>query len=63
MAPLELLIDDRLVQPASRDHLLFGIGTGYCECHVWPGQLVIDDRQEVGLLLFLRLGFHADLVG
>ena len=60
-AILELLIEDRPLLPAHRDHALTGDWIGYRECHVRPDLLLIYDKPQPDLLRLFRLGSHADL--
>ena len=60
-AILELLIEDRPLLPANRDHALTGDWVGYRECHVRPDLLLIYHKPQPDLLRLVRLGSHADL--
>jgi mRNA interferase YafQ len=58
---LELLIEDRQLLPAHRDHALTGDWVGYRECHVPPDLLLIYDKPQPDLLRLVRLGSHVDV--
>jgi mRNA interferase YafQ len=62
-ALLELLIEDRPLPPANRDHALSGSWAGYRECHVRPDLLLIYGKPTPDVLRLVRLGSHSELFG
>lgn len=46
----------------NKDHELLGVYSGFRECHIQPGWLLVYRVEESDLILFLsRTGTHADL--
>ena len=63
-AMLLLIANDGLLGPEWRDHPLGGDWEGHRECHVGGDFLLtykLDDTKKNGLIVFVRVGTHADL--
>ena len=59
---VELLIEDKTLTPAHRDHSLSGNWNDSRECHLAPDLLLIY-RKPAGELQLVRLGSHSELFG
>jgi mRNA interferase YafQ len=59
---LELLINERALPVAYRDHPLKGDWSGYRDAHIEPDWLLIYQISGKELVL-MRTGTHADLLG
>ena len=65
-AMLLLIANDGPLGAEWLDHPLKGRWSGYRECHIGGDFLLIyklDDRDDSGLVVFVRSGTHADLFG
>jgi len=62
-AVLKLLVADRPLPPANRDHPLTGDWIGYRDCHVKPDLLLIYRKPDKATLRLARLGSHSELFG
>jgi len=58
---LELLLTDRPLPEAIRDHALSGEWVGYRECHLEPDLLLIYKKPDADTLRLARLGSHSEL--
>lgn len=59
---LNLLVEEKPLQPKHRDHLLVGNYHGHRECHITPDWLLIYKIEKDTLTLSLtRTGTHSDL--
>jgi len=63
VALLGLLVADRPLPAANRDHALAGNWSGYRECHIRPDLLLIYAKPAPDVLRLVRLGSHSDLFG
>lgn len=62
-AVLKLLVADRPLPTANRDHTLTGDWVGYRECHVKPDLLLIYRKPDAATLRLARFGSHSELFG
>lgn len=63
---IQLLIADKEIPAANKDHALYGDFAGCRECHITPDWLLIyskEDEAHIKILTLLRTGSHADLFG
>ena len=60
-AVLVALATDAVLPARLRDHALSGNWSGYRECHVRPGLLMIYRKTDNDLLRLARLGSHSEL--
>lgn len=60
-AIMALLVEDKPLPDAQRDHALVGNWKGYRECHVKPDLLLIYSLEDPGTLYLARLGSHSEL--
>lgn len=59
---LEMLADGQILPEKYRDHDLQGNFKGCRECHITPDWLLIYEKSEAQLILYLtRTGTHSDL--
>ena len=59
---IKLLAAGEQLPPKNRDHPLSGLFAGCRECHITPDWLLIYERVENDLILYLtRAGTHSDL--
>jgi mRNA interferase YafQ len=58
-----LLLTDRVLPKALRDHQLAGDWAGYRECHLKPDLLTIYRKPDANTLRLARLGSHSELFG
>ena len=63
MAVLNLLVENRPLPVAKRDHALTGDWKGYRECHIKPDLLLIYKMPDAETLRLARLGSHGELFG
>lgn len=57
-----LLADDKALPEKNKDHALHGNLEGFRECHILPDWLLIYQKDEYNLYLYLaRTGTHSDL--
>ena len=63
LAVLALLVEDRPLAVANRDHALMGNWKGYRECHIKPDLLLIYKMPDAETLRLARLGSHGELFG
>ncbi|MCY4515129.1 MAG: type II toxin-antitoxin system YafQ family toxin [Candidatus Tectomicrobia bacterium] len=61
MPVLELLINDRPLDPRHRDHPLAGEWRDYRNCHLKPDLILIYRKSGEHALQFVRLGSHSEL--
>jgi mRNA interferase YafQ len=61
VAVLELLISDRALPEAYRDHPLSGNWSGYRDCHLKPDLVLIYSKPNAETLRLARLGSHSEL--
>ena len=59
---LELLLIDKNLPKANRDHALTGNWEGYRECHVKPDLLLIYKKPDAVTLRLARIGSHSELL-
>lgn len=62
-ALLELLVHEKPLSTANRDHALAGDWAGYRECHVKPDLLLNYKKPADTTLRLARLGSHSELFG
>ncbi len=62
-AVIKLLVADKEMPLANRDHLLSGDWLGYRECHIKPDLLRIYKKQGKETLRLARFGSHSVLFG
>lgn len=60
---LNVLANDRPLEPKHRDHALSGDWSGYRECHIRPDLLLIYRKPDEENLQLARLGSHSELFG
>jgi|ERR1700684_3774338 mRNA interferase YafQ len=60
---LEALVDDAPLEARHGDHELSGDWSGYRECHIKPGLLLIYRKPDQNTLGLARLGSHSELFG
>ena len=60
---ISLLVVDKELPKARRDHDLVGDWVGYRECHLKPDLLLIYKLPEPKILRLARLGSHSELFG
>lgn len=59
---INMLANDETLLPSNRDHQLTGGYKGFRECHIEPDWLLIYQKENTELLLYLiRTGTHSDL--
>ena len=58
-----LLVEDRPLPPAERDHALIGEWRDFRDCHLQPDLVLIYRKQGDDVLQLVRLGSHAELFG
>lgn len=58
---LELLLLDKTLPIANRDHALSGNWEGYRECHIKPDLLLIYRKPDAHTLRLARIGSHSEL--
>jgi mRNA interferase YafQ len=61
---LQLIANDYLLGPEWRDHQLSGNYAGHRECHIGGDFLLVyklDESAKHGLIVFVRVGTHAEL--
>jgi mRNA interferase YafQ len=63
VAILEMLVNDRALPEANRDHSLGGNWVGYRECHMKPDLLLIYGKPDADTLRLARMGSHSELFG
>ena len=61
MPVLELLINDRPLDPRHRDHPLAGEWRDYRDCHLKPDLILIYRKSGEHTLQLVRLGSHSEL--
>lgn len=59
---LELLLVDKALPIANRDHSLSGDWEGYRECHIKPDLLLIYRKPDAHTLRLARIGSHSELL-
>lgn len=62
-AVVALLVEDKQLPDAQRDHALVGNWKGYRECHVKPDLLLIYSMEDPDTLHLARLATHSELFG
>ncbi len=60
---VKLLVEDKELPLANRDHSLSGDWVGYRECHIKPDLLLIYKKLGEDTLRLARLGSHSELFG
>ncbi len=60
---VELLVNDKPLPPANRDHPLGGVWVGLRECHLRQDLLLVYDKPDPQVLILTRLGSHSELFG
>lgn len=58
---VDLLADDRLLEPRYRDHPLSGDWKNYRDCHIKPDLILIYQKPNYEILRLVRLGSHSEL--
>lgn len=59
---IQMLADERPLDPKYRDHALGGDYSGCRECHIAPDWLLVYEIRKEELVLYLtRTGTHSDL--
>ncbi len=58
---LTLLVNDKALPVALRDHALTGKWQNYRDCHLRPDLVLIYRKRETEFLELLRLGSHSEL--
>jgi mRNA interferase YafQ len=63
-AVMQLLIEQKTLEPKHRDHKLIGNYKDRRDCHVEPDWVLIyKPEPEIGRIIFERTGTHSDLFG
>jgi mRNA interferase YafQ len=60
---VSLLVDDRPLPVANRDHPLTGEWEGFRDCHLKPDLLLLYCLPDAARLRLVRLGSHSELFG
>ena len=60
---VKLLVMDKELPSANRDHSLSGDWVGYRECHIKPDLLLIYKKQGKNSIRLARFGSHSELFG
>jgi mRNA interferase YafQ len=55
------LLEEKVLPPKNRNHKLKGKYIGYWECHIEPDWLLIYQKTQTKVIIFARIGTHADL--
>lgn len=58
---VDLLADDRLLEPRYRDHPLSGDWKNYRDCHIKPDLILIYQKPNYEILRLVRLGSHSEI--
>ena len=58
---VEVLANDRPLEPRHHDHALSGEWGDYRDCHLKPDLLLIYRKSGVEILRLVRLGSHSEL--
>ena len=59
---IDRLANDENLEPKYRDHALKGKYIGFRECHIDPDLLLVYQKQDDVLILYLlRIGSHSEL--
>jgi len=58
---VEILANDRPLEPHHHDHALSGEWGDHRDCHVKPNLLLIYQKSGANILRLVRLGSHAEL--
>jgi mRNA interferase YafQ len=58
-----LLVEDRPLPPALRDHALSGEWREFRDCHLKPDLVLIYRKQGEDVVQLVRLGSHTELFG
>ena len=58
---VEVLANDRPLEPRHHDHALSGEWRDHRDCHVKPDLVLIYQRPDPGTLRLVRLGSHSEL--
>ena len=59
---IDRLANDETLEPKYRDHALKGKYIGFRECHIDPDLLLVYQKQDDVLILYLlRIGSHSEL--
>ena len=60
---IKMLVENKELPPANRDHSLSGNWAGYRECHIKPDLLLIYKRHNLDTLRLAHLGSQSELFG
>ena len=63
MPILEVLAEDKPLDPRHRDHPLSGPWEGYRDCHLRPDLVLIYRKYGDDVLRLARLGTHSEVFG
>lgn len=58
---VELLANDKPLEPRHRDHALTGDWKDQRDCHIKPDLMLIYRKQDAERLQLVRLGSHSEL--
>ena len=58
---INLLDEEKLLEPQFKDHSLIGNLKGFRECHIQPDWLLIYKITKMNVLLLADTGTHSDL--
>ncbi|MBB3105380.1 type II toxin-antitoxin system YafQ family toxin [Azomonas macrocytogenes] len=58
---VELLANDKSLEPRHRDHPLTGDWKDHRDCHIKPDLVLIYRKPDAGRLQLVRLGSHSEL--
>ena len=58
---VEILANDRPLEPRHHDHALSGEWRDHRDCHVKPDLVLIYQKPDAGTLRLVRLGSHSEL--
>ncbi len=58
---VEILANDRPLEPRHHDHALSGEWSDHRDCHVKPDLVLIYQKPAAGTLRLVRLGSHSEL--
>jgi mRNA interferase YafQ len=58
---VELLANDKLLEPKHRDHALTGDWKDHRDCHIKPDLVLIYRKPDAERLQLVRLGSHSEL--
>ena len=58
---VDILANDRPLEPRHHDHALSGEWSDHRDCHVKPDLVLIYQKPDAGTLRLVRLGSHSEL--